>query len=72
MMIILHHLQLQVQQVFVKRFFQKTLDQASIQSYVPKHTHSLLQQYQKQYGSFHHWEYVLGLIKISFTPNKSG
>ena len=55
-----------------KAIFSENTSQASIQSYIPKHTHALLQQYQKQYGSYHRLEYVLGLNKISFTPNKSG
>ena len=47
-----------------KAIFSENTSQASIQSYIPKHTHSLLQQYQKQYGSYHRWDMYWDLLKF--------
>ena len=48
-----------------KAFFQKTLAKHRFNPISRNILMTLLQQYQKQYGSFHRLEYVLGLIKIS-------
>jgi predicted nucleotidyltransferase len=48
-----------------KAIFSENANIESIQSYVPKHTQSLLQQYVEQYGAFHRWDMYWDLLKFN-------
>ena len=64
MMIILHHLQLQVQRVFVKRFFQKTLAK---HRFNPIYRNILILCYssiKNNMDRFHHWDMYWDLLKF--------